>query len=409
MTILENHFLGTSSKYSTKKMSKYSKSTVILKLKNTLRMERSKRSTLKADMEVRKLSKILDNRSQKGGYPNRGYQNKGYGDRGGYENKGYQKGYRDKGYQDKGYQNKGYQDKGYQNKDYHNKDFHNNDFQNKRYGGKEAYGQKQWGRGRDDRGRDDRGFQNRPKYNDIVSMKDPDTVSQNSLSGFGQNGPRKFFNPKKEGIDTQSLHNLNKQNPIEEERHIPVPEVKTVDQKTPTEKLDAVGGSKPIKDEKETISKEKTSEVPKELSKEEKSAVPELQMKRRDTDNEFEVSGINSNKSIPKEEPQTLVNKVDSKLSKPNTEEKKEVLVPRHSHRGARGNRKPMANYYRQIWNNVTETHIDPQRHKEGVKKPTLIGDRPETDKYDKQASYQKGNYTYGRGGYNKEGYNNRR
>ena len=172
--------------------------------------------------------------------------------------------------------------------------------------------------------------------------------------------------------------------------------------KAPAEKLDTIKESQPVKDEKEVISKEKTSEPPKDVSKEEKSAVPELQMKRRDTDNEFEVSGINSNKSIPKEEPQTLVNKVDSKLPKPTSEENKDVIVPRHSTRGKRGGRRPMGNYYRQI----AETHLAPQE--DDSRKPTLIGDRPETDEYEKQASYHKGHYNYGKGGYNNRGYANR-
>lgn len=234
-------------------------------------------------------------------------------------------------------------------------------------------------------------------------MREPDTVSQNSLSGFGQGGPRKFFNPKKEGLDTQSLHDVNKANPIEEERNIPAPEINK-----PTEKLDEVKESRPVKEEKSKVPKETPLEAPKEALKEtpkvEKSAPSDLQMKRRDTDNEFEVSGVNSNKSIPKEEPKTLINKADSKISKP-TEETKETIVPRHSHRGGRGNRKPLQNYYKQI----TETHIVPQEREENSKKPTLIGDRPETDKFDKQASYQKYNYNYDRGGYSRGGYSNRR
>lgn len=124
----------------------------------------------------------------------------------------------------------------------------------------------------------------------------------------------------------------------------------------------------------------------------------DLTMKRRDTDNEFEFGTLNSKKESEQKEDHTLVNKVDSKLEedKTNEENKKDDQKPqlnsRHSYRGGRASQRSVygAKYAieQHIKANDDPTSATKSKETEGSK-PTLIGDRPETEKYEEKAAHQ--------------------
>ena len=236
------------------------------------------------------------------------------------------------------------QNKGYQNKNYREQ----RDYKNRRdYRDQKDYKKQNWNA-------DNKKERNNPKEEEIDPSK--------SLSGFGTgSGPKMFFNNKKADIDSGSLKDINKSNPIAEEKK-----------------------EEPIEKEKEETkeTKEDTIEVKKE--KEPK----ELELKKRNTDNEFEVGMLHSKPA--KKDSDTLENKADVKLKDEEYKQKsqKPVIRPRHSVRGKKATRRPYQNRFQAL----IESHLDldesnsPEKGKEEEKsKPTLIGDRPETEKYHKQ------------------------
>ena len=133
-------------------------------------------------------------------------------------------------------------------------------------------------------------------------------------------------------------------------------------------------------------SKKKLKKTKKEI-KEEKEP-KELELKKRNTDNEFEVGMLHSKPA--KKDSDTLENKADVKLKDEEYKQKsqKPDIRPRHSVRGKKATRRPYQNRFQAL----IESHLDldesnsPEKSKEEEKsKPTLIGDRPETEKYHKQ------------------------
>lgn len=196
-----------------------------------------------------------------------------------------------------------------------------------------------------------------------------------------------FFNKKKSEIDTPSLKNVSKSSPVDSkigEQNQEQKDTKKTNIETPLE---------PIR-EKQDVAASQNKKTEKGVSESK-----DLTMKRRDTDNEFDIGTLNSKKESEQKDDHTLVNKVDSKLEEDKTTEEnkkddqKVHLHSRHSERGGRGNRRAVyANKFAAVEqhlgiNNVSRSTAQ-SKEAEGPK-PTLIGDRPETEKYEEKASHQ--------------------
>lgn len=257
------------------------------------------------------------------------------------------------------------------------------------------------------------GKKGKDNFDTHSKRKEDDTVSTDSLPGFGKSGPKLFFNKKRSEVDTKSLKDVSSSNPVED-RNIPAPNTAGVEPKL-----------EPITETKANAKTETTEPA----GKEEGSKVNDVELKRRDTDKEFEVSNFKSDKSMTKKDSGVLVNKVDSKaaeqdLHEDNKDQKSQKsgstpLNPRQPVRGAargatRGQRRPYGNRFRDM--KEIEKHIDPSNlsrstvgpsHKDN---PPLIGDRPETTKNDELARRGGlGQSAMSRGGYNSRGRGNQR
>lgn len=281
------------------------------------------------------------------------------------QEKSYEKSY-EKGYEkryDKDY-DKGY-DKGF----------------DKGFSKHKSYDQKQ-GRRKDNHHTD-----KRRRDDETHSKKEDDVVSTNSLSGFGQSSaPKFFFNKNKSEVDTKTLKDVTKSAPADESNnHIKSPETNGQASRVPIKENDVKNENLKTKEQAEPSKSDK-----------EIADIKDPELNRRGTDNEFEVKEMGSTKSIDKNESHTLVNKVDAKLEDDNEENKGDsssVIQPRHQTRGSgRGLRRPMQDHYSQISRHIggnshlSQSTTEPASHKD---KPTFISDRPETDKFEKQAAHQ--------------------
>ncbi len=223
------------------------------------------------------------------------------------------------------------------------------------------------------------------KYDNKDRRKEEDTVSTSSLSGFGKKGPKLFFNNKKKDTD---LNLINSQSAKVGESH---EKDKDLTAETP---------SKPIEEVK-TVAKP----AAKAEKAEDKKEAPTL--KRRDTDNEFEIEDMKTEakESAPKPKKETEYKKREDNYEKKTPVE----LKPRNSNRGKRGKRNIRGPYTNRFA--AFETHLDnsesPEKDSQEEDKEdkeastTLIGDRPEAKQFRKEGDHKRfsrGNY---RGGYN--------
>lgn len=221
------------------------------------------------------------------------------------------------------------------------------------------------------------------KDEDTKSKKEEESASADVLPGFGSSdGPKLFFNKKKSELNTTGLKDVSKSNPVD---------VNEDDNKQDTTQPGKSKVDLPLepiaeKSEKQNDSKAKT----------EGTNPPDL--KRRDTDNEFEIDNAGPTRNPDKNESHTLVNKVDQNSSHQENEdwkkeESKVQLKGRHSQRGSlRANRSVYGAKYAQ---QTVEKHLnlgsDSQNSstKQDQEKPTLIGDRPETEQFEEKAAQQ--------------------
>ena len=304
---------------------------------------------------------------------------------------------------------------------------------------------------------------NKFRDNDARSKHEDDATSQHSLSGFGKAAP-KFFNKKRNEYDTESLKDVSKSNPIDDRN------IETDSPRKNAEKLESIpedssqSKTAAIHEDKISKTKEEDSIKIEPVSNKEDQAksneninkLDDPIIRRRDTDDQFEIGYVGSIKSTndtsenkesltqtqPKtsetESPKTDITNNESKdegidetkndLTTSKTETTKLVnkesdnfernglmLKPRHSERGRPSARRPYAIRYGKM---PQQRQNDPQSEKESAKttapqsttekpsdKPVLIGDRPETE----QASTRsyKNNYPNFRGGH-RRGYHNR-
>lgn len=204
-----------------------------------------------------------------------------------------------------------------------------------------------------------------------------------TLPGFGSSsGPKMFFNKHKKTSDLgkSSSKEVTKSPPVEDSKN------------TTTED----SSKKEIQVENNDEKKEKPIEkVNPETNKEE---ISEPKMKKRDTDKEFDIEKLHSDP--PKKEHRGYV-KPETGL-KPKMEEGTAIIKPRHQVRGKRGiraGRKPYANRFAML----IDAHIDDDQesleesNSNEEDKPTLIGDRPETEKFGKVAEIHHKKYHAGR------------
>lgn len=213
-------------------------------------------------------------------------------------------------------------------------------------------------------------------------------------------------------MNTDSLKDISKSNPIQneekEEEKVVKEDIKKEQPKKEVESSESA--------QTKATESSKTKEEPKEkVHKKKPEEAKDVNLKRRDTDNDFEVEEVHHKTS--KKDSDTLENKADVKLKEDKYQytSKKPIIKPRHSVRGSRGNRRPYQNRFAAL----IEQHLDndeassPEKSnekKEEVKeKVTLIGDRKETEKFGKQAEDNDWNTNnLGRGRSMRGGFNNR-
>jgi hypothetical protein len=292
-----------------------------------------------------------------------------------------------------------------------------NNYGEKGYGDR-PYNDRKGGRrnDRDNRGPKDKKWKHdkfhgdkRKRDDDRQGKREEDVTSTNSLSGFGTgNGPKMFFNKKKSEMDTTSLKDASKSNPAVEVQDNDKVEPKTATPLEPIKEKESLPQQNSNNEQKEPIKTQENEKPQKsEIKKESFKKINQdqnLSMKKKQSDNDF-VLGSMGDDSKEKQEKEEKHNhkgynppQADSTYFKKNTEE---VLKPRHAKRGRggkTGQRRPYGNRFSQL----LETHQDedsspsPEKSKneeEEKSKPTLIGDRPETEKFDNKAHKKYDNF----------------
>jgi hypothetical protein len=217
-----------------------------------------------------------------------------------------------------------------------------------------------------------------------------------------------FFNKKKSEIDTPSMKDATKSDPTLDTTENTKTEPKTLTPLEPIKEKEPLPQANSNNDQKEPIKTSENAQPEKsEIKKESTKKIAQdtnLPMQKKQSDNDFVLGSIGGETKNKEEKVQKPSHKgynppqADSNYYKKNTEE---VLKPRHAKRGRGakiGQRRPYGNRFSQLM----ETHQDedssssPEKSKneeEEKSKPTLISDRPETEKFDHKSNRKFDNF----------------